>query len=560
MHESAPLILTLATALTAALALGLLTHSLKLSPIVGYLLAGVVVGPFTPGLVADLESAQQLADIGVVLLMFGVGLHFDIGDLWAARKAALPGALLGIAAAALSGYQIASWFGFGAGGSLVFGFSVSVASTVVLLRILSDRGALHTRVGHIAVGWLVVEDLFTVLALVVLPLLLRGGAPSVHLMPALGLALLKVSALIVLTVLLGRRAIPWLLSFVAKTRSRELFTLTVLALALGIAQSAAHLFGVSMALGAFLAGSVVGQSDFSARAASEALPMRDAFAVLFFVAMGMLLRPAEALAAWPLVLATLALVLLIKPIVAFVVLRVLRYPLQVALALGLSLAQIGEFSFIFGDLGKRLGVLPEASTQALVVVSMVTITLNPLLLRLVEPLASLLRAAPQEVPSGEGHGRAYRTIVVGYGPVGRIVTRVLRENQLDPVVIELNHETVLALQREGTPAIHGDASHQSILELAGIARAVGLIFSAAGPPPDAVVRLAKQLNPSLMVLARVTYVESTAQLGIAGAQLVVTDEAEVAIAMAERLLLSLGATAEQLDRERARVRAELSPP
>jgi CPA2 family monovalent cation:H+ antiporter-2 len=559
MHSSANLILTLSTALTAALVFGLVTHTLRLSPIVGYLIAGVLVGPFTPGIVANFEMAQQLSEIGVVLLMFGVGLNFHVSELWAVRKAALPGALLGIAAAGSCGFAVASLFGWSSYAGVVFGLAVSVASTVVLLRVLTDLGVLHTRSGHIAVGWLIVEDLFTVLVLVVLPLLVGKASGSWALLSTLGSALLKVSALVALTVLLGKRAIPKLLELVAKTRSRELFTLSVLALALGIAVSAAELFGVSMALGAFLAGTAVGQSEFSSRAASEALPMRDAFAVLFFVAMGMLLRPVEALAVWPVALVTLLLVLLVKPLVALLTLKLLRYPLRSALLIGFSLAQIGEFSFILAALGRQLEVLPEASMQVLVLVSMASITLNPLLLRLVDPLAKLLRASTTERPSIAGRAHAYRTIVVGYGPVGRIVTRVLRENQLDPLVIELNHETVLALSRDGTPAIYGDASQQTILELAGIERAVGLIFSAAGTPPEAVVRLARQLNPNIVVLARATYLQSSAQLGHAGAQVVVTDEAEVAIAMAERLLMNLGATPEQLDRERARVRAELAP-
>lgn len=557
MHGSDNLIITLSLALSVALVFGFITHRLRFSPIVGYLFAGVLVGPFTPGLMADFQLAQQFADVGVVLLMFGVGLQFHVRELLAVKKVAIPGALLGITAAGSAGVLIAWAFGWSASAGIVFGLAVSVASTVVLLRVLADLGQLHTRAGHIAVGWLIVEDLFTVLVLVLLPLLVSKHAGAGGLLTSLAWSLLKISLLIGLIMLLGRRAIPKLLALVAKTRSRELFTLAVLALALGIAVAAAKLFGVSMALGAFLAGTIVGQSEFSSRAASEALPMRDAFAVLFFVAMGMLLQPEKALEVWPIVLATIALVVLVKPLVALFVLRALRYPTHTALLIGLSLAQIGEFSFILAALGRRLGVLPEATMQVLVLTAMVSITLNPALLRLIEPLSKRL-VARSDAPTWAGHAHAYRTIVVGYGPVGRIVTRVLYENKLDPVVIELNHETVLALQREGIAAIYGDASQPTILELAGIDRAVGLIFSAAGTPPEAVVRLARQLNPNVVVLARATYLQTTAELGNAGAQVVVTDEAEVAIAMAERLLRNLGATAEQVDRERARVRSELA--
>jgi CPA2 family monovalent cation:H+ antiporter-2 len=358
----------------------------------------------------------------------------------------------------------------------------------------------------------------------------------------------------------GRRAVPKLLAYVANTRSRELFTLTVLVLALGIAVGAAAVFGVSMALGAFLAGTVVGQSEFSSRAASDALPMRDAFAVLFFVSMGMLFDPAHLMDhAW-LTLATVGLVLVVKPMTAVLTLLALKHSLQSALRIGFSLGQIGEFSFIVTALGSQLGILPEAASQVLVVASLVSITLNPLLFRLIGPLLELLRkrpAADSAVPPPQrGHDR---TIVVGYGPVGRIVTRVLRENDLDPVVIELNHETVNELTQQGISAVYGDASQQAILELAGAEQAVGLIFAAAGSPPEAVVRIAKQLNPKMLILARVAFLHESAELGSAGADVVITAEAEVALAMAERLLVGLGATPDQLDRERARARAELRP-
>lgn len=559
MPHSATLILTLTTALTAALVVGLATHRMRLSPIVGYLIAGVLIGPFTPGVVAQLELAQELAEVGVILLMFGVGLQFHVHELLAVRKVAIPGALLQIVVATLVGMWLTQAFGWTQRAGLVFGLAVSVASTVVLLRVLADNGALHTRAGHIAVGWLVVEDLFTVVVLVLLPLLADGqGLGFTSLLRSLGLVLLKIGGLVLFTWLAGRRAIPALLAYVAKTRSRELFTLTTLVLALGIAVGASSLFGVSMALGAFLAGIVVGQSEFSSRAASDALPMRDAFAVLFFVAMGMLFDPHSVMANGWLTVATVALVMVVKPATALLSLLAMRHSLRGALLISLSLAQIGEFSFIVIALGSQLKLLPDAASPVLVVASLVSIAVNPLLLRLIEPLSKRVTLSPAPELQSKPQTSHDRAIVVGYGPVGRIITRVLRENGLDPVVVELNHETVNELQREGIAAVYGDASQQSILELAGAERAVGLIFAAAGSPPDTVVRLAKQLNPRILVLARTTYINESAELGSAGADVVVTAEAEVALAMAERLLNELGASAEQLDRERARVRAELA--
>lgn len=559
MAQSADLILTLTGALSAALVLGLVTHRLRLSPIVGYLMAGVLIGPFTPGFVAHPELARELAEVGVVLLMFGVGLHFHVKELWAVRKVAIPGALIQIGVATLLGLLLTMSCGWSARAGLVFGLAISVASTVVLLRVLADQGELHTRAGHIAVGWLVVEDLFTVLMLVLLPSLADAQADLGSLLGGLGLAFFKIGVLVAFTFVFGRRAVPRLLAYVAETRSRELFTLTVLALALGIAVAAAMLFGVSMALGAFLAGTVVGQSEFSTRAASDALPMRDAFAVLFFVSMGMLFDPVH-LSDHPwLTLATVGLVLVIKPATAFLTLLALRHSPRSALLIGLSLGQIGEFSFIVSALGSQLAILPAAASQVLVVTSLVSIALNPLLFRWLGPLAARLAAhGPSELAAEQpAQSDRDRVVVVGYGPVGRIITRVLRENGLDPVVIELNHQTVQELQKAGIPAVYGDASQQAILELAGAGRAVGLIFAAAGSPPEAVVRLAKQLNPATLVLARVAFIHEAAELAHAGADVVITAEAEVALAMAERLLTALGATAEQLDRERVRVRAEL---
>ena len=346
MQHNVDLLLTLTGGLSAALALGLVTQQLRLSPIVGYLLAGVLVGPFTPGFVAHAGIAEQLAELGVILLMFGVGLHFHLRELLAVRGVAIPGALTQIAVATGLGLWLAHVQGWTSGAGLVFGLAISVASTVVLLRMLSDNDALHTAPGHIAVGWLVVEDVFTVFALVLLPVLVGRGATASgkDVAWAVGNAVLRVGGLVGFTFIVGRRLIPKLLEYVAKTRSRELFTLTVLVLALGISVGASLLFGVSMALGAFLAGMVVGQSDFSSRAASDALPMRDAFAVLFFVSMGMLFDPTRLLADVWLTLGTIGIVLVAKPLAALAVVLLLRRPMRTALLVAVALGQIGDVS------------------------------------------------------------------------------------------------------------------------------------------------------------------------------------------------------------------------
>jgi CPA2 family monovalent cation:H+ antiporter-2 len=564
MPHNLDLIYTLTGGLTAALLLGYVTQRLRLSPIVGYLLAGIAVGPFTPGFVAHGEIAEQLAELGVILLLFGVGLHFHIKDLLAVRKVAVPGAIAQIALATGLGLLVARSAGWSVGAGVVFGLAVSVASTVVLLRVLSDHDALHTPSGHVAVGWLLVEDMFTVLVLVLLPILAgeRAGGGAADMLLAIGVAVLKIAALVAFTLVVGKRVIPTLLGHVAKTRSRELFTLTVLVLALGIAVGAAKLFGASMALGAFLAGMVVGQSDFSSRAASEALPMRDAFAVLFFVAVGMLVDPSQLAANMGLTAGTLAVVLVGKPLAALLVVLLLRRPVKTAISVAVALAQIGEFSFILATLGRQVGILPDRAMQPLVAASIVSITLNPLLFRFVEPLARWAstrssRAAGAPVEAPRPYDRARRAVVVGYGPIGRTLARLLRENELDVTIIELNYETVQKLHEEGIRAIYGDASQPEILEQSGVKEAGSLIFAASGSPAEAVIRAAKELNPKLLVLARATYVREVPELQKAGAPVVVAAEAEVAMAMTEHLLVQLGATGEQLDRARARIRSEL---
>src|SRR5262245_7659331 len=442
MH-SFELILTLTGGLVAALICGYLTQRLKMSPLVGYLFAGIIVGPFTPGFVADRHLAEQLAEIGVILLMFGVGLQLHVEDLLAVRKVAIPGAIVQSLVATAIGAWLAHLAGWGWSAGVVFGVGLSVASTVVLVRVLADNRQLHTPTGHIAIGWLVVEDLFTVLVLVLMPAIF-GGAGGYGIWGEIAIALLKVAALTVLTIVVGGRVIPWLLTGISRTQSRELFTLGVLATALGIAVASAEIFGVSMALGAFLAGLVVGRSDFSVRAASDALPMRDAFAVLFFVSVGMLLDPAALFATPVFLFATLAIILIGKPAAALAIVLLFKYPLKTALAVAVALAQIGEFSFIVATLANQLGVLTVAATNVLVGAAIVSITLNPLLFRAIGPVerwAARRRPVSPAEQVARHPSAAHRAVVVGYGPVGRAVTRLLSENEIAPTLIEMNVDT-----------------------------------------------------------------------------------------------------------------------
>jgi monovalent cation:H+ antiporter-2, CPA2 family len=569
------LILTLSGGLGAALVLGFLTQRLGLSPLVGYLLAGTLVGPHTPGFVANVALAEQLAEIGVILLMFGVGLQFHIEELLAVRRVAVPGAVAQSAVATVLGVLLARAFGWDWSAGLIFGMALAVASTVVLVRVLSDHNDLHTQAGHIAVGWLVVEDLFTVVALVLLPALFGTATTDTPLWMALGLTALKVTALVGFTAIVGTRVIPRVLDYVADTRSRELFTLTVLVIALGIAVGSALIFSVSMALGAFLAGMVVGRSDYSLRAASEALPMRDAFAVLFFVSVGMLLDPGALIASPGLVIGALGVVLIGKPLVALLLVWAIKYPFRAALTVAIALAQIGEFSFILATIGRELGVLTTEATNVLVATSIASIILNPLAYRTIRPIERWLSARPRlwallnresAIPAdmkARGTPRmgdpAHRAVVIGFGPTGRTVVRLLRDNGIAPTVIELNMDAVRALRQDGIDAIYGDATRPETLEAAGIAKAGTLILGSAGMANSAdVIRTARATNPLVKVLARASYLRDVPSLKQAGANSVYSGEGEVALAFIEDILDALGATPEQIDRERARAHDELS--
>ena len=566
MHETG-LVLTLASAFVAALIFGYLTQRIGLSPIVGYLLAGVIVGPNTPGLVADAKVAEQFAEIGVILLMFGVGLQFHLDELLAVRRVAIPGAIAQSAVATALGAVAAHLLGWSWPAAIVFGLTLSVASTVVLIRVLSDNRQLHTPAGHIAVGWLVVEDVLTVVVLVLLPAL-RGGTSGAALATSLGITLLKVAGLIAVAALVGRRVIPVVLDRVAATRSRELFTLTVLAVALGLAVGSASLFGVSVALGAFLAGMIVGTSDYSLRAATDALPMRDAFAVLFFVSVGMLLRPASVMDNPALALAALAIVIVGKPLTAALVTWLMKYPLRTTLTVAVSLSQIGEFSFILATLGRDLGIVPAEAMDIVVLVAIISITLNPLAFaaidrvdRWIATTRSIVSVGTEdeamEVGASSSLDPDSRAIVIGYGPTGRTVTRLLRENGISPTVVDLNMEHVRALRDDGVSAVHGDARYADTLVNAGLPHAGTLIVSGADTGLPDVIKGAREINPRVHIFVRGNYLRDVPPLRSAGAEEVFAGEGEVAMAMTEAVLRRLGATPDQIDRERARIRSEL---
>ena len=492
MPHNLDLIFTLTGALVTALAFGLLSRRLGLSPIIGYMVAGIFLGRHAAGFVPNFDIASELAEVGVILLMFGVGLQFNLKELLAVRAVAIPGALVQIALTTALGAVMARGFGWPWGAGVLFGLSISVASTVVLMRILSDNNALHTQTGHIAIGWLVVEDIFTVLALVLVPTLAgQGGQSTDNALLSIGSAVGKIGLLIAITFFVGKRWLPEFLGWVAATRSRELFTLSVLAVALGIAVGSATLFGVSMALGAFLAGMIVNQSAYSHRAAIEALPMRDAFAVLFFVSVGMLFNPWNFSREWWMITLTCLVILVGKPIAALLVVRMLNYPVHVGLSVAIALSQIGEFSFILGSLGKEMKILPGIAVDVLVASSMISITVNPILYRLARPTAKLIGQNPHlrwflDPASTRGAEAHYeekgltprqRAIVIGYGPIGRLVVRLLQENEIEPTIVELNPQTVQFLCAQGIRAIYGDASHIETLRVAGLEKTRNLILT-----------------------------------------------------------------------------------
>ena len=559
MPHNISLITTIAAGLGLALVLGFLAARLRLPALVGYLLAGVLIGPGTPGFVADVEIAAQLSEIGVMLLMFGVGLHFSIDDLMAVRKIALPGAIAQMAVATLLGMGVAHLWGWSLGAGLVFGLSLSVASTVVLLKALESRGSLDTMNGRIAVGWLIVEDLAMVLVLVLLPALAGalGGQGSAAagdagaLWTTLGRTLLQVVVFVALMLVVGRRVFPWLLWQVTKTGSRELFTLCVVAAAVTIAYGSAALFGVSFALGAFFAGMVLRGSEFSHRAAQDSLPLRDAFAVLFFVGVGMLFEP-RVLVEQPLqVLAVVGIIVLGKSLAAAAVVLLFRYPLNTALTVSASLAQIGEFSFILVGLGVSLKLLPPEGQSLILAGALISIALNPLVFTAIEPLQRWLRQhsalARQlearddpltELPANtESKYLARQVVIVGYGRVGQHIASALSQAGLPYVVADQNRERVEALRAEGCAAVLGDATDPVVLVQAHIARAHMLVIAV----PDTVgvqrmIEVAQTLNPGIQIVVRSHSEEEAERLRHDGAAQVFVGERELALAMVRHVL------------------------
>lgn len=556
MHHDITLITTLSAALGLALLLGFLAVRLRLPALVGYLIAGVLIGPATPGFVADVELSQQLAEIGVILLMFGVGLHFSIGDLMSVRRIAIVGALAQIIVASALGTSVALYWGWPPGASIVFGLSLSVASTVVLLRGLESRGLLDSINGRIAVGWLVVEDIVMVLTLVVLPPLAGwlGGSGSVaegDLLTTVLSTLSKVTVFVILMLVVGRRLFPWFLWKIARTGSRELFTLSVIASAMGIAYSAAEVFGVSFALGAFFAGSVLRESSLSHRAANESLPLRDAFAVLFFVSVGMLFDP-RMLVEEPLrVLAVLAIIVFGKTLAAFVLVLLFRYPLNTALTVSASLAQIGEFSFILAALGASLGLLPAEGQNLILAGALFSIALNPLLFNAVEPLQQWIRSRSRlaramerpadplaELPASvDARALTGHALLVGYGRVGSRIGRELMEFGVSLVVAEQNRETVEKLRSSGIHAVSGDAAEPEVLIQAHVARARILVVAI----PDAVharkmVEIARMLKPDIETVVRAHSDEDAALLRKERVGSVFMGEHELALSMTRRVL------------------------
>ncbi len=560
MHHAVPLITTIATAFGFALVLGFFAAKLKLPALVGYLLAGIIIGPYSPGFTANSEIAAQLAEIGVMLLMFGVGLHFSLDDLWDVRKVALPGAILQIAVATALGAAFALYWGWSLGGALVFGLALSVASTVVLLKALESRGVLDSPNGRIAVGWLIVEDLAMVLVLVLLPPLsgalggriAEGGA---DLLWTLEVTLAKIVAFVALMLLIGQRVFPRLLWQVAGTGSRELFTLCVVAAAVSLAYGAAELFGVSFALGAFFAGMVIRESEFSHRAAEESLPLRDAFAVLFFVSVGMLFNPAVLIEQPLRILAVVGIIIIGKSLAAAALVLLFRYPLSTALTVSASLAQIGEFSFILAGLGVSLDLLPHEGQNLILAGALISITLNSLVFRALEPIQARVKSRSAlarlldrpddplaELPmSTEDKYLAKQAVLVGYGRVGRRIGAALIKADIPFVVVDQNRERVEDCRAHGIPAVSGDAAEMAVLIQAHIAKASLLVIAT----PDTLdvrqmISTANKVNPAIKTVVRTHNEEEAGLLRQEKAGIVFLGEQELANAMTRYVLDHFG--------------------
>lgn len=582
MHEF-PLLTTLAAAFTAAWILGLFTQKIGLSPIVGYLVAGIVIGPHTPGFVGDIKLAPELAELGVILLMFGVGMHFHLKDLLAVRNLAIPGAIAqSIIVTAAAAFLFAE-FGFNLSAGVVIGMAMAVSSTVVLMRVLTDANQLNTSFGHAAVGWLIVEDILMVIVLVVIPALagsaIGNSADNQHWIVALAIAFGKLIILAGIAAVAGARFVPWILVRIARLRSRELFTLTILVLSVAFATASSVFFGASVALGAFLAGMVVAQSPVSAQAAAEALPFRDAFAVLFFVAVGMLFDPQLLMHDPLLVCAGLGVILLIKPLTVFGLIIGLGYPVRKALIVGIGRAQIGEFSFILAELASNNGFLPEKGKHLLVACALLSITINPILFRMVDSIERALQKSPvlwkvlngrSEKRMRKGNAEAIMTIartevplaiVIGYGPVGQQIDKLLSEAGMEVVIIDLNMDVVLTLISRGRTAIFGDAMRREVLAQAGIDKASHVILTTPYTSDrEMLLTATKELNPEVQLLVRARYVRDEGVIRQLGGTIVVIDEVEAAVALTKIVLTKAGRNLKEIRSETRKVREELSSP
>jgi CPA2 family monovalent cation:H+ antiporter-2 len=564
MHDL-PLINTLAAGFAAAWFFGLITQRIGLSPIVGYLLAGVMIGPHTPGFVGDLEIGHQLSEIGVILMMFGVGLHFHLKDLFSVKGIAVPGAIGQTLCATLAAVVVFGLLGIPLQNAVVIGMAMAVASTVVLMRVLLDAGVLNSTQGHVAVGWLIVEDIITVILLVLIPAMGNGAADphqangeGTALWIVLGIALLKLAALLIVALIAGYKLVPWILVRVAKLRSHELFTLTILVMSIAVATGAYILFGASMALGAFLAGMVVAQSPVSDQAAADVLPLRDAFSVLFFVSVGMLFDPGFLVQQPALIAGGVVIILFVKPIAALTIVAILGGTPRTGLTVALGLAQIGEFSFILSELAKQNGLLGEAGYSLIVASAIISITLNPLIFRKLPAMENWLQkrkrlwnlldarnrkrseSASEFLLHSTDHASSrdeQSAIVVGFGPVGRAVHEKLVESGITTIVIDKNIDTVQILVKEGRRAIFGDATKEIVLHGAGIDTANHLIVTVPDATQQAmIVATARSLNANLQILARVRFVNDRKFLQQAGANGGVIDEEESAKAMVQFVL------------------------
>ncbi len=546
MHETT-LLFTIAISLVLAFFGGFIALKLRLSPIVGYLLVGTLVGPYTPGLVANTALASELSEIGVILLMFGVGMHFSIGDLLAVRHIALPGALLQILVATLMGIILANAWGWPFIASVVFGLALSVASTVVLLRALEEQGELVSENGNIAVGWLIVEDLAMVLVLVLLPVLAEQPDPSaaagntpMTVLTSLMLTLGKVGFFMLFMLLVGRRLFPWMLNKVAKTGSRELFTLFVTAVALGIAYGSAVFFEVSFALGAFFAGIVIHESHLSQRAAANALPLQDAFAVLFFVSVGMLFDPAILVHHPWQVFWTVLIIVFGKSLVACGLILALKYPWKTALKVSASLAQIGEFSFILATLGTSLKILPKDTHSLILAGAIISIALNPFIFKLADILTKMLTPPEPEEANLSLEPTCLlknHVVLVGFGRVGRVMGKLLNDNQIPFIVIEQNRQTVEELHNIGQPVLYGDAEVTHILKAAGLPSAAYFVVT----PLDSfqarqLVHSARQVNPAIKIMVRTHSESERAYLESLGGEITVMGDPELGLTMTYHIL------------------------